>query len=105
MIKIIQINTTIQSEVDRFIELPYRLYANHPLWVPPLREITASFLNKAEHPFYERCDAEFLLAVRDGRDVARLALLEHQAYNHAHGLQEVWFYFFEFEDDNRLHEL
>lgn len=100
MLEIREVDTTSQAEVDRFVDLPYRLYVNQSRWVPPLRETIADLLNKAEHPYYARCKADFLLAVRDGQDVARIALLEHCPYNQAHGVQEVWFCFFECEPED-----
>ena len=32
-------------------------------------------LNHDKHPFYEHSDAEFFIAVKDGKDVGRIAAL------------------------------
>ncbi len=36
MLKIEKIDTENKAQVKRFVELPYTLYKDCPLWVPPL---------------------------------------------------------------------
>ncbi|NLF01720.1 MAG: hypothetical protein GX601_12160 [Anaerolineales bacterium] len=99
MIQIEQIDTTSKQQVKRFIDLPYRLYADEPHWVPPLRADVALMLDRAKHPFYERSEADFFIASRDGRDVARIAALECPPYNTHHGTRRAQFYLFDCEED------
>ena len=51
-----------KQHVRRFVDIPYRLYKNHPQWVPPLRMDVELMLNKQKHPFYEHSDADFFIA-------------------------------------------
>ena len=88
-----------RAQVDRFVELPYRLYRNHRQWVPPLRREVREPLDPARHPYYERSAAEFFVAVRDGRDVGRVAALENRPFNDCHGVRHADFYFFDCEDE------
>jgi GNAT superfamily N-acetyltransferase len=88
-----------KQHIRRFIDLPYRLYHKHPQWVPPLRMDVELMLNKAKHPFYEHSDAEFFIAVRDGRDVGRIAALVNNRFNEYHHAQQAQFYLFECADD------
>jgi hypothetical protein len=99
MITISQLNVESREEARRFIDLPYRLYAGHPCWVPPIRRDVALMLDRAKHPFYERSDADFFLATRDGRVIGRIAALENRPFNTHHGTREADFYCFECEDD------
>lgn len=99
MLTVELIDTANRAQVRRFVRLPYRLYAGHPLWVPPLLMDSELYLNRAKHPLFEHSAADFLLAVRDGRDVGRLAVLANSRYNASHGTRRAQFYLFECEDD------
>ena len=88
-----------RSQVGRFVDIPFRLYAGHPQWVPPLKSGVAKSLDRRHHPFYERSDAVFFLAKRGGRDVGRVAALENRPFNDHHGVKHANFYFFDCDDD------
>lgn len=99
MLTIQQVDTESKAQVRRFVDIPYRLYAGHPQWVPPLRIDAETFLNRRKHPFFEHSEADFFIATRDGRDVGRLAVLENRRFNAYHGTRQAQFYLFECEDD------
>ena len=99
MITVEPIDTSIKSHVRRFVRIPYRLYANHPQWVPPPMADVETQLNRQKHPFYEHSDADFFVVNRDGRDVGRIAVMENRRYNEYHGTRQAQFYLFECEDD------
>lgn len=99
MIEVQQIDTHKRADVHRFIQLPFRLYRDHPLWVPPIRIDAATQLNRDKHPFYERSEADFFIAARDGEDVGRIAVLENKPYNRYHEVRLAGFYLFETVDD------
>jgi len=99
MIEIQRVDTESKRQVARFIELPFRLYAGHPLWVPPIRMDIRTRLNRQKHPFHEHSEVEFFLAVRDGQDVGRIAVIENRPYNQYHGVRQAQFYFFECVED------
>jgi hypothetical protein len=67
--------------------------------VPPLYIDAETQLNRKKHPFYEHSDADFFIAVRDGRDVGRVAALENKRHNDYHGTRIAQFYLFDCEDD------
>jgi hypothetical protein len=100
MVTIEKLDTRQKSQVKRFIDLPIRLYAGSPYWVPPFRDDVATALNRDKHPFYEHSAAEFFITVRNGRDVGRIAVLENKNYNAFHGKRLAQFYFFDCEDDS-----
>ena len=99
MVTIEQIDTRNKQHVRRFVRIPYRLYANHPQWVPPLFIDAEMQLNRAKHPYYEHSDADFFIAVRDGRDVGRIAALENKRFNAYHKTRQAQFYLFDCEND------
>lgn len=99
MLNIQPVNVKNKSEVRRFVDLPYRLYRGQPQWVPPLRMDVELMLNPKKHPFYEHSDADFFVAVRNGRVVGRIGVLENKPYNRYHHTRQAQFYLFECEDD------
>lgn len=99
MLTVHAVDLADRAQVRRFLDLPFRLYRGHPLWVPPIRLDAAAMLNPNKHPFYEHSDAEFFVAVRDGQAVGRIALLENRPYNRTHDKRTAQFYLFECEPD------
>lgn len=99
MLNIEKIDTNNKSLVKRFVRIPYRLYENHPQWVPPIMMDVETQLNRKKHPFYEHSDADFFIATRDGRDVGRIAALVNTRFNDYHKTTQAQFYLFECEDD------
>jgi GNAT superfamily N-acetyltransferase len=88
-----------RRDLERFIRLPFRLYRNEPLWVPPLLWERRQFLNRRKNPFFRHAEAEYFLARRDGRVVGRITA---QVDRHLNEFQQnAWglFGFFECEDD------
>ncbi len=99
MLTVEQVDLSSKKQVKRFIQLPHRLYQDCPQWVPPLNIDVYAQLNPKKHPFYEHSDVEFFLAVRDGRDVGRIAAIENKPFNQYHGVREADFYFFDCENE------
>lgn len=102
MITVEQVDLASRRQVARFVELPYRLYQGCPQWAPPLRSEVRCWLNPAQHPFYAHSTAAFFLAVDDGRDVGRIAALEHRLFNTHHGVHQAHFCGFETEDNPEI---
>jgi GNAT superfamily N-acetyltransferase len=86
-------------ELKQFIDLPFRLHANHPLWVPPLKLERRLFLNRRMNAFFSHGEAEYFLARRDGRVVGRVSAQVNHAFNDYQDKRWGWFGFLEFEDD------
>ncbi len=102
MLEIQQVDTTSRLQVEQFVQLPFRLYANCQQWVPPIISDIKLMLNKNKHPFYELNDADFFMAVRDGKVVGRLSVAENRSFNQYHDCRKVQFYLFECEDDQEV---
>ena len=101
MLAINKIDTKDKAQVRRFVRIPYRLYKNHPQWVPPLYMDAEMQLNREKHPYYEHSEADFFIAERDGQDVGRIAILENKPFNKYHDTRKAQFYLFECENDQQ----
>lgn len=99
MLIIEKVNTENKKQVKRFVELPYQIYANCAQWVPPLNIDAYNQLNRKKHPFHEHSDVDFFIAVRDGKDVGRIAAIENKPFNKYHNEKTADFYFFECENN------
>ena len=102
MVTIHKIDTTDKSQVRRFVRIPYRLYNNHPQWVPPLFIDAEMQLNREKHPYHEHSEADFFIAERNGQGVGRIAILENKPFNRYHNTQKAQFYLFDCEDDQEV---
>src|SRR5579884_2329861 len=89
-------------DLKAFIDLPFRLHANHPLWVPPLRLERRMALSRRLNPFFSHGEAEYFLARRGGRVVGRISAHVNHAFNEHRGERWGWFGFLELEDDEEL---
>lgn len=99
MLTVEKVDTGNKSQVKRFVELPYQIYADCPQWVPPLNIDAYNQLNRRKHPFHEHSEVDFFLAVRDGLDVGRIAAIENKPFNQYHKTKKADFYLFECEND------
>nr|PZN70382.1 MAG: dATP pyrophosphohydrolase [Pseudomonadota bacterium] len=61
------------AQLKRFIRLPSRLYSADPHFVPPLELERLDALRPGKNPYFEHGEAQFFLAVKDGRDVGRIS--------------------------------
>ncbi|MGB8214236.1 MAG: GNAT family N-acetyltransferase [Anaerolineales bacterium] len=99
MLTIEKVDTDNKSQVKRFVEFYYDLYKDCPQWVPPLFVDAYLPLNRKKHPFFEHSDADFFLAVRDGKVVGRICAGENKPFNEYHKTKKAQFYFFDALDE------
>ena len=91
-----------RRDLKRFIDLPYRLHARDPVWVPPLRRDVESLLSRTRNPFFEHAEAEYFIAERAGQVVGRIAAISNRLHNETHGDRVGFFGFFETVDDQSV---
>ncbi|MCC4253587.1 MAG: N-acetyltransferase [Pseudomonadota bacterium] len=67
--------TPVSGKADKkaFIDLPWRLYAKDPNWVPPLKAEVKELLTPGKNPFFGHAKAQYFLARRSGRVVGRVS--------------------------------
>ena len=102
MLTIEKVDTENKAQVKRFVKLPHRLYKDCQQWVPLLDIDAYTYLNRKKHPFHEHSNVDFFLAVRDGRDVGRIAVIENKPFNLYHNTKKADFYFFDSENDPEI---
>jgi GNAT superfamily N-acetyltransferase len=91
-----------RAELKAFVDLPFGLHSNQPLWVPPLKIERRMFLNRKMNAFFSHGEAEYFLAWRDGRVVGRVSAQINHAFNDHQQKNWGWFGFLEFEDDQEI---
>ncbi len=62
-----------KGDLSAFIDLAYRLNADDPNWVPPLRADMVELLTPGRNPFHEHARTHYMLARRQGRVVGRIS--------------------------------
>jgi GNAT superfamily N-acetyltransferase len=65
----------VRTAADRkaFVDLPFRLYASDPHWVPPLKDEVHGLINPKKNPWFAHAEAGFFLAERGGKVVGRIS--------------------------------
>jgi hypothetical protein len=84
---------------DRFLRLPWRLYAHDPAWVPNLLLLQREAVDPKKNPFFEHGEAQLFVARKDGRDAGRISAHIDRLHNEFHGERTGFFGFFESVDD------
>ena len=86
-------------QMRAFVDLPWKIYARDPQWVPPLKKEVARLLDPQAHPFWKFAQRRLFLAQRGPEIVGRIAAIVDHNYNRFHDeLMGIWG-FFECTDD------
>lgn len=88
-----------KGEKKRFINFIYPFYKNEKHWVPPLRIDQKKLINTDKNPFFSNAEIALFLAVKDGKDVGRIAAIIDNRYNDFHNTKTGHFGFFECIND------
>jgi GNAT superfamily N-acetyltransferase len=86
-------------DLRRFIRFAWRVYAGDPNWVPPLIVDMKDRLNRKTHPFFEHGEADYFLALRNGKPAGRIAAVVDRHHNECHDEKTAFFGLFESLDD------
>ncbi len=88
-----------KGDLDRFLKVPWRIYAEDPQWSPPLLMDVKEFLDRRKHPFYQHGEATQFIAVRGEETLGRVLVSDDPNYNEEHGENAGCFGMFECVDD------
>lgn len=88
-----------KSELREFIDLPWKIYAAYPKWVPPLKKEVRRMLDPGIHPFWEFSERILFLARRGSETVGRIAGIIDRHHNELRGEAMGIWGFFECADD------
>lgn len=97
--KIRLIDTFNKKDVNKFIQLPFKLYRDHPCWVPPLISDMRFNLDRNKHPTYQHADADFLIAESEGQTLGRIAVIHNHHHSQAQSRNAAFFYYFDVVED------
>lgn len=98
-------NVANRRELKRFIEHPYAKYKGDPHWVPPLLISQWELFDPKRNPFFHHARMDLYLALRDDRVVGRIAAIDDDNHNRAHGDNLLFFGFFEADDEEAARQL
>lgn len=70
-----------RADLEIFVQLPWEIYKDAPLWVSPLKRLELQLLDKNKHPFWEKAEGIFFLAQRNNKIVGRIAAIVDHNYN------------------------
>lgn len=87
------------KERKAFLRLPWAIYAQDPLWVPPLLSAMDKLVDPARNPFFEHAEQQLFLAWRGGEPVGRIAATIDRLHAERHGEQVGFWGFFESPND------
>lgn len=101
---------TTKADRTAFVDLPFRLYAGNPAWVPPLKDDVHELLSEKKNPWFEHGEAQLFLAERSGTVVGRIsAHIDHlalaQPADQGFGPGTGFWGFLEAEDEAATHAL
>jgi len=96
--EIIQFSPNEKKMVNRFMDLPFKIYKDNSQWVPSLLIEERARFDMQKYPFYKHSEAAFFLAVDRDKTVGRLAVLNNRVYNNYNKEKTAFFYLFECED-------
>lgn len=84
-----------KRDFETFVDLPWEVYRDDPLWVPPLRKLARAELRREDNPFLRHCDFQFFLLESEDRAVGRIAAFVDRIAIEAWGRQIGLFAYFE----------
>jgi hypothetical protein len=87
-----------RRELRQFIRLPWSIYEDDPVWVPPLLLERSEHLSK-RNPFFEHAKCKFWLAYRGERPVGRISAQVDQLHLQRYGDSTGFFGLLEAEDN------
>jgi hypothetical protein len=96
-VRIYRLDPSDRRDVNRYVELPFRLYRENPLWVPPFVDEVRTQLDSNRHPFYQHSTAAFFLALEGNKVVGRIAVMDNARYNQHHQDKERTAFFYHFD--------
>lgn len=82
------------SQMEAFLDLPWKVYARDPNWAPPLKKELAHLLDINSHPFWRFSRRVLWVARRGSQPVGRIAAIVDHNYNRFHNERMgIWGFF------------
>ncbi len=93
-----------EREKNRFLTLPWKVYRDDPLWVPPLLPERRNVLDPEKGAFLRRGEADLFLAYKDGNLAGTICAAVDPPTNLKRGQKECAFGFLEYVEDYDVFE-
>ena len=93
---------TDRKGLEAFIQFHYDLYRGNEYAVPNLRSDEVKTLSRDINAAFDFCEAEYFLALRDGKVVGRVAAIINRRANEKWDQKRVRFGWFDFIDDTEV---
>lgn len=88
-----------KAELKKFIRFNYEFYKNNPYSVPDLYDDMLNTFSPQKNAAFEFCEADYFLAMRDGKIVGRVAAIINHRANETWNKKVVRFGWIDFVDD------
>jgi len=85
--------------LKQFINLPWEIYKHDPNWVAPLLMEARKEFDRSKNPFFQHAEAEYFLALKNGRPVGRITAQVDRNHVEFHNEKTGFFGFFESIND------
>ena len=92
-------------EKRKFLTFPWEIYSGDPLWVPPLLPERKDVIDPEKGVFFQRGEAEFFLAYKDGKLAGTICAAEDPPTNEKRGKKECVFGFLEYIEDYEVFQV
>lgn len=93
---------TTKRELKKFIRFNYEFYKNNPYSVPDLYDDMLNTFSPKKNAAFEFCEADYFLALRDGKIVGRVAAIINRRANDTWQKKAVRFGWIDFIDDEEV---
>ena len=91
--------------MDRFIRLPWSIYAADPFWVPPLIDAERKMLDPKRNPFYQRTESRHFLLSNGKGPIGRISAFVNRGHNEFHAEKTGFWGYFESPNDPQAAQL
>jgi GNAT superfamily N-acetyltransferase len=91
-----------RADLEKFLRLPWRIYAADENWVPPLLSDVRNALDPAKHPFHQHAEVRTFVAWRGTDPVGRIAAVVNRKYNEFHADRVGFIGLFESVDEQAV---
>ncbi|GHC52238.1 GTP cyclohydrolase [Ulvibacter litoralis] len=90
---------TSKKGLKQFVTFPFQLYKNCEYWVPPLIKDEMETLDTSKNPVFKNADADYYLAIKEGKTVGRIAVIINHLEIEEVGKKKVRFGWLDMIDD------
>ena len=90
---------TNKKEMKQFVTFPFSVYKNNKYWVPPIIKDEIDNFDSKKNPVFENSDAQFFVAIRDGKIVGRVVAIINWFEVEKQQIKKMRFGWFDVIDD------